>query len=104
MQRKYRNEQQDFDDAHLFAYRPAPVHAIRGSGTAPEHQTQDEQFQDTVQGDGNYQAARDYQRDAKDFAESGKVDEAPRAAQPEGGQQARNLEQAETARPERAKK
>lgn len=32
MQRKYRNEQQDFDDAHLFAYRPAPVHAIRGLG------------------------------------------------------------------------
>ncbi|MET0509257.1 MAG: hypothetical protein ABWZ78_13935 [Burkholderiaceae bacterium] len=75
-----------------------------GPDAAPEHQTQDDQFQDTVPGDGNYQAARDYQRDAKDFAESGKVDETPRAAQPESGQQARKLEQAETARPERAKK
>jgi hypothetical protein len=74
------------------------------AGGAPEHQSQDQQFQDKVHGEGNYQASRDFQRDAKNFAESGKVEQAARDARPESDQQAEDLEKAEQAGRERAKK
>ena len=41
-----------------------------------------QQGQDNVHGEGNYQASRDYNERTKRFIESGKVDEAARAAEP----------------------
>ena len=48
-----------------------------------------------VQGEGDYKAGRRYDQAARDFAESGKVDDAAREAAPDSDQQAAELEQAE---------
>jgi hypothetical protein len=52
----------------------------------PEHQ---------VQGEGDYNAARRYDKAAREFAESGKVDEAARDAKPTSPNQADELRRAE---------
>jgi len=46
-------------------------------------------------GEGNYKAAREYDRATEEFARSGKVEPAARAAQPRTAQEAREMEQAE---------
>ena len=48
-----------------------------------------------LQGEGNYDATRRYDKAARDFVQSGKVDEAARAAQPESSEQAESLKRAE---------
>ena len=48
-----------------------------------------------VQGEGNYEATRRFDKAERDFVESGKVDDAARKAQPENAEQAREMEQAE---------
>ena len=50
---------------------------------------------DKVQGEGDYDAARRYDKSVEDFAQSGKVDDAARAAKPQSPQQASELERAE---------
>ena len=50
---------------------------------------------DKVQGEGDYEAARRYDKSVEDFARSGKVDEAAQAAAPQSPQQASELERAE---------
>ena len=50
---------------------------------------------DTVQGEGDYQAARRYDKAQRDFAESGKVDQAARDAQPTSAEEADELRRAE---------
>jgi hypothetical protein len=46
-------------------------------------------------GEGNYKAARDYDRATEEFAKSGKVEPAARAASPRSAQEAREIERAE---------
>jgi len=48
-----------------------------------------------VQGEGNYDATRRYDKAAREFAQSGKVDEAARAARPASEQEADELRRAE---------
>ena len=48
-----------------------------------------------VQGEGDYKAGRRYDQAAREFAESGKVDDAAREAAPDSAQQAAAWEQAE---------
>jgi hypothetical protein len=48
-----------------------------------------------LQGEGNYDATRRYDKAAKEFAESGKVDDAARAAQPASAEEAEELRRAE---------
>ena len=50
-----------------------------------------------IQGEGNYDATRRYDKAANDFAKSGKVDEAARAAQPRDAKEAEALRRAEQA-------
>jgi len=50
---------------------------------------------DSVQGEGDYEAARRYDRDQRDFVQSGRVDEAARDAQPRGPEEADDLKRAE---------
>ena len=50
---------------------------------------------DNVQGEGDYDAARRYDKAAEDFAKSGKVDRAAHDAAPDSPQQAEELRQAE---------
>jgi len=50
-----------------------------------------------IQGEGNYDATRRYDKAAGDFAKSGKVDEAARAAQPRDAKEAEQLRRAEQA-------
>ncbi len=56
-----------------------------------------------VQGEGDYDAARHYNDKTREFAQSGKVDEAARAAEPQTREQAQELERAEAAGKARAK-
>ncbi len=48
-----------------------------------------------IQGEGDYEAARRYDKSAQDFAQSGKVAEAARKAKPLDPKEAENLKQAE---------
>jgi len=50
-----------------------------------------------LQGEGNYDATRRYDKAATDFAKSGKVEEAARAAQPGSTEEAEELKRAEEA-------
>jgi hypothetical protein len=50
-----------------------------------------------LQGEGNYDATRRYNKATREFVEAGKVDPAAQAARPESPQQAENLERAEEA-------
>jgi hypothetical protein len=50
-----------------------------------------------LQGEGNYDATRRYDKAAREFAQSGKVDEAARRAEPSSPQEAEELERAERA-------
>jgi hypothetical protein len=50
---------------------------------------------DRVQGEGDYDAARRYDKSAETFAKSGKVDQAAHDAAPESAQQAEEMKKAE---------
>ena len=50
-----------------------------------------------IQGEGNYDATRRYDKAASDFAKSGKVDDAARAAQPKDAKDAEEMRRAEQA-------
>lgn len=50
---------------------------------------------DQVQGEGDYNAGRRYDKATREFAESGKVEPAARDAAPDNNSQAKELEQAE---------
>ncbi|MEO7116677.1 MAG: hypothetical protein ABIZ18_12540 [Caldimonas sp.] len=50
---------------------------------------------DQVQGEGDYDAARRYDKSAREFAESGKVERAARDAKPASESEAKELERAE---------
>ena len=50
---------------------------------------------DEVQGEGDYEAARRYDKAARDFAESGKVEPAAHEAAPESAEQAEEMKRAE---------
>ncbi|MES2993473.1 MAG: hypothetical protein V4844_18765 [Pseudomonadota bacterium] len=48
-----------------------------------------------LQGEGNYEATRRYDKSAREFVESGSVDDAAAAAAPETAQEAEEMERAE---------
>jgi hypothetical protein len=48
-----------------------------------------------LQGEGNYDATRRYDKATRDFVQSGKVDEAARAARPHSPEEAEELKRAE---------
>lgn len=56
-----------------------------------------------VQGEGDYEAARNYRKDVKDFLDSSDVDEAARAARPRNQKEEDEMRQAEQAGKSRAK-
>ncbi len=56
-----------------------------------------------LQGEGNYDASRRYDKAAREFAESGKVEDAARAAKPDSPEQAEELKRAERAGQSHAK-
>lgn len=56
-----------------------------------------------VQGEGDHEAARRYDKAAHEFAESGQVDDAARKAEPTSREEAEALTQAEEAGKARAK-
>lgn len=56
-----------------------------------------------VQGEGDYEAARRYDKSAQDFAQSGKVAEAARKAQPNDAKEAEDLKAAENIGKSRSK-
>ena len=58
---------------------------------------------DEVQGEGDYKAGRRYDKAAKDFAESGKVEPAARDAAPDSAAEADELKKAEEIGKARAK-
>ena len=56
-----------------------------------------------VQGEGNYDAAKEYDDEQHKFVESGKVDAAARAAKPKSPEEAEEMKRAEEAGRSRAK-
>ena len=48
-----------------------------------------------VQGEGNYDATRRYDKSTRDFVESGKVEDAARSARPKNAEEAEAMERAE---------
>jgi hypothetical protein len=60
-------------------------------GPAKDEPSQDEE----LQGEGNYDATRRYDKAAREFVQSGKVDEAARAARPQSPEEADELKRAE---------
>ena len=58
---------------------------------------------ENIQGEGEYDAARRYDKQAHDFAKSGKVDKAAKEAKPDNAAQAKDLKRAEEAGKSRAK-
>ena len=58
---------------------------------------------DEVQGEGDYKAGRRYDKAAKDFAESGKVEPAARDAAPDSAAEADEMKKAEEIGKSRAK-
>jgi hypothetical protein len=56
-----------------------------------------------LQSEGNYEASRRYDKAAHEFAESGKVEDAARAARPLSPQEAEELHRAEQAGKSRSK-
>lgn len=60
-----------------------------------DEQAHRQQSGQNVHGEGNYAASRQYDKDAKDFAESGRVEPATRAAAPKSDDEAREMEAAE---------
>jgi hypothetical protein len=50
---------------------------------------------DKIQGEGDYDAGRHYDKASRDFAESGRVEPAARDAAPETASEAQDLERAE---------
>jgi hypothetical protein len=56
-----------------------------------------------MQGEGNYEAARRYNSDTRDFIESGRVHEAARDAAPRDPAEAESIEEAEQAGKARSK-
>ncbi len=65
--------------------------------------TKGEAPKDRVQGEGNYEASRQYNKATKEFVDSGKVEEAARAAAPADAREAAELKAAEDAGLARAK-
>jgi hypothetical protein len=59
--------------------------------------------ENALQGEGNYEAAREYNEATRDFVQSGRVEKAARDAEPRGAAEAMSMEQAEQAGKERAK-
>jgi hypothetical protein len=62
----------------------------------PADNTKQQDAAHRVQGEGDYDAARRYDKATSDFAKSGKVDEAARGAQPTNPAEADELRRAET--------
>ncbi|HJU22220.1 MAG TPA: hypothetical protein VJ891_06895 [Casimicrobiaceae bacterium] len=65
--------------------------AQASQGKQPDRQ----QSGQNVYGEGNYAASREYDKDVKDFAESGRVESAARSAAPKSDEEAREMEAAE---------
>ena len=63
----------------------------------PQHGQNETSSQDAVQGEGDYAAGRRYDKAARDFAESGKVEPAARDAAPGSAEEAEQMQQAEEA-------
>jgi hypothetical protein len=58
---------------------------------------------DKVEGEGSYTGSKDYNDRTKKFVDSGKVDEAARAAEPKSEQEAHEMQKAERIGKQRAK-
>ena len=58
---------------------------------------------DKVEGEGSYSGSKDYNQRTKKFVESGKVDEAARAAKPKSEQERHEMQKAERIGKEHAK-
>lgn len=77
---------------------PAPKSSAAGrapAGLDPAGRAGGGQYADDVQGEGNYEAAREYDDAQRAFVESGKVEQAARDAAPKSAEEERELLDAE---------
>jgi hypothetical protein len=78
---------------------PVKQHVTKAT-TKPEQSVEDDP---PMQGEGNYTAARRYDKAQEAFVKAGKVDEAAQKAKPKGPREAEELAEAEKAGRDRAK-
>jgi hypothetical protein len=69
----------------------------------PQHGQSEGAPKDQVQGEGDYEAGRRYDKAAREFAESGQVEPAARDAAPGSAEEAEQMQQAEEAGKARSK-
>ena len=74
-----------------------------GSKSSPRAQEGAGKQSEGVQGEGDYKSAKAYGESVKRFVQSGKVDEAARAAAPKNDREAREMKEAESTGKRRAK-
>jgi hypothetical protein len=72
-------------------------------GTTTEHPASNDPQGDAVQGEGNYEAAREFNDAERKFVQSGKVEAAARAAAPKNEAESQQLLEAEQKAKSRAK-
>jgi hypothetical protein len=85
------------------AYRFIRVSLPQEHDMKSNDQRNPEGTQDKIQGEGDYEAARRYDKSARDFAQSGKVKPAADQAAPRSEREADELERAEEIGKSRAK-
>ena len=64
----------------------------------------DRKDKDKVEGEGSYSGTKDYNRRTEKFVESGKVEDAARAAKPKSKEEAHQMQKAERIGKERARR
>lgn len=64
----------------------------------------DRKDKDKVEGEGSYSGTKDYNRRTEKFVESGKVEDAARAAEPKSDEEKHQMQKAERIGKERAKR
>jgi hypothetical protein len=67
----------------------------RGGQAGGSEQSEGQQSQQNVHGEGNYAASRQYNDATREFAQSGRVDEAARNAAPRSDAEAKDMQAAE---------
>ena len=72
-----------------------PRNTTRQDDTAPRATPDGQGSDPAMQGEGNRTAARRYNEETTEFAQSGRVEQAAREARPAGAEEARDLERAE---------
>jgi len=101
--RKKREEENSMHYAKTKRRRKGPAGRTANAEGTMKHPASNDPHHDSVQGEGNYEAAREFNEAERKFVQSGKVDAAARAAAPKDDAESQQLLDAEQKAKSRAK-